>query len=78
MEVRNITVREGLTDPMDIALYTVWISPGNPGGAAYQTDIYLKDPTTPGGGGFDVGTMLIDITSGQKKIVIDSDNKLIR
>jgi hypothetical protein len=78
MEVRNITVREGLPTPTDIALYIVWMSPGNPPLAVYQTDIYLKDPTTPGGGGFDVGTMLIDITSGQKKIVIDSDNKLIR
>jgi hypothetical protein len=51
MEVRNITLRETLANPMDIKLGTVWISPGNPAPAVYQTDIYLIDPLNPSTGG---------------------------
>ena len=49
----DIYLREGQPIDTDIMLYSVWISPGNPGAVETVTDIFLYDPTVlqSGGGG---------------------------
>ena len=71
MEVRDITVREGLPNLMDIALYTVWISPGNPAIPDRQTCIYLYDPTGAQAGGTLPGSVLFNLSHGPEILLDD-------